>query len=103
MITQYGEIADKDIQIYLKKLIGRVYKILPMAEEECLTLESYIDSLIRELIGNSKIFAKIFVGDGLLVVIGTLEGLNFDNHDKLRSDILKITNIVGKIDKKVLR
>jgi hypothetical protein len=95
--TPYGEIDNEYIYSYLTKLTGRVFKILPMQEEGCETLESYVDSLVREIIGNSR----IFMGEEMLIISGTLKGIDFNNHESLRSDVFKITNMIDKIKERV--
>lgn len=99
MITKYGLIEEKDILAYLNKMIGRLFKIIPMQEESCNTLDDYVDSLIRELVGNSK----IFLSDEFVMMVGTLNGLNYKNHSSLKSDIFKVINIVEKTKEKVLK
>lgn len=99
MDTKYGVIDGSSIDAYLAKLIGRVFKIIPMSEENCKTLDSYIDSLVRELIGNSN----IFLGEELLVVCGTLKGLNFESHKQLKSDIFKVIDLIAKAKDRVMK
>lgn len=97
METKYGVLDSKQIDGYLSKLIGRVFKIIPMSEEECETLDSYVDSLVREILGNSK----IFLGDELFSICGTLKGLNFDSHKQLKSDIFKAIALIDKTKERV--
>lgn len=97
MKTKYGLLDDKHIDEYLTKLVGRFFKIVPMSEEGCLTLDSYIDSLIREIFGNSS----IFFGDELLSICGTLKGLDFNDHKKLKSDIFKSIDLIKKVRERV--
>lgn len=93
MMTKYGLIRDDDIVTYFSKLVGRVFKIIPMQEEKCTTLEEYTKSLIREIIGISELFSS----DELLVVVGVLNGLDYSNHKILRSDIFKAIDMIHKI------
>lgn len=97
METKYGVLDSKQIDGYLSKLIGRIFKIIPMSEEGCETLDSYIDSLVREMIGNSQ----IFLGDELLSICGTLKGLNFNSHKQLKSDIFKAIDLIDKAKERV--
>ena len=98
MITQYGVIKDDYLNAYLTKLIGRLFKIIPMNEEEIATLESYVDSLIREMLGNSK----VFYGEELLSVCGTLNGINYSDHKSLKSDVFKVIGTITKIRERVM-
>lgn len=98
MMTQYGLIDDSQLLAYLSKLINRVFKIIPMNEEEVVTLESYVDSLVREIVGNSK----FFLGEELLLVCGTLKGLDYSNHKLLKSDVFKVIDIIVKAKGRVM-
>ena len=65
-------LSGEQLDAYLSKLIGRMFKIIPMNEECVSTLESYVESLAREILGNSK----LFLADELIAVSGTLMGLD---------------------------
>jgi hypothetical protein len=97
MNTLYGELENIKVVEYLDRLIGRVFKIIPMNEEDCDTLDVYVDSLAREVFGNSS----IFLGDELLTIVGTLKGLNFKNHKELKRDIFKTIDLITKAKERV--
>jgi hypothetical protein len=97
MVTKYGVLDSRQVDAYLAKLIGRVFKIIPMNEEGCKTLDLYIDSLVREILGNSQ----IFLGDELFAICGTLKGLNINNHKQLKSDIFKTIDLIDRVRKRV--
>lgn len=98
METIYGDINEKYINEYLTKLTNSVYKILPMSEEDCTTIEKYIKSLSREIFGNSK----IFFNKEFLSISGTLNGLNLDSHTDIRSDVLKMCRLIEDMQKRFL-
>ncbi|MCY9758366.1 hypothetical protein M5X00_29550 [Paenibacillus alvei] len=81
----------------MSKLIGRVFKIIPMNEEQVSTLEAYVDSLLREIVGNSK----VFLGEELLSVCGTLNGLDYNDHRLLKSDVFKAIELIDKARERV--
>lgn len=85
------------IRQYLEKLTHRVFKILPMCEEKSLTINEYIDSLVREITGN----ANVIFQEDLLLIVGTLKGLNKDNHKELKSDIFKTCDAISRIKERV--
>jgi hypothetical protein len=97
MNNQFGLVTKDQLQSYLSKLIGRIFKIIPMNEEGVDTLGSYVESLVRELFGNSK----VFLGEELLSVCGTLKGLDYTNHKSLKSDIFKAIELVDKTKARV--
>lgn len=98
MMTQYGMIDDAQLLAYLSKLINRVFKIIPMNEEKVSTIESYVDSLIREMVGNSK----VFLGEELLLMCGTLKGLDYSNHRLLKSDVFKVIDVIVRVKERVM-
>lgn len=97
MMSKYGKIDKKIVNDYLSKLINRVWKIIPMneKEEERIYIDKYVESLIREITGVSIILDTL-EGD-FLTIVGTLNGLRFDNHNSVRSDIFKIIDIIKRI------
>lgn len=97
MMSKYGKIDKKIVNDYLSKLINRVWKIIPMneKEEERIYIDKYVESLIREITGVSIILDTL-EGD-FLTIAGTLNGLIFDNHSSVRSDIFKIIDIIKRI------
>lgn len=97
MMTRFGELDTDAVDTYLTKLVGRVFKIIPMNEEGCKTLDSYIDSLVREIFGNSFILQ----GDELLAICGTLKGLNFESHKLMKSDVFKTIDLIYKVKERV--
>lgn len=97
MKTQYGKISENQLDAYMSKLIGRVFKIIPMNEEQVGTLEAYVDSLLREMVGNSK----VFLGEELLSVCGTLKGLDYSDHRLLKSDVFKAIELIDKARERV--
>lgn len=90
-------IENIKLKQYLNNLINRVFKILPMNEEKCETLDDYVDGLVRELIGNSKMIS----GDDLLKIVGTLKGMDFKSREKIKSDVFKTINTIEYVVKKV--
>lgn len=86
---------------YLNGLIDRVYKILPLFEEENRFLEKYISSLLFEIDG--LISHKKLTNTDLLKVVGTLESLGDCAIDAeydiplIRREVFKCTTIIEKI------
>ena len=98
MITKFGELDKNKIDVYLTRLIGRVFKIIPMNEEGCKTLDLYIDSLVREIFSNSFILQS----DELLEICGTLKGINFESHKLMKSDVFKTIDLIYQAKKRVM-
>lgn len=88
----------------MERLIGKVYKILPMKEEGCETLDQYISNLLRELVSNKDLMNDLKFEGELLSVINTLHGLiEQENFEEFRSDVLKSLGIIKNIIKRLKR
>lgn len=100
MMTKFGEIDNNQIIECLDRYVGRVFQIIPMNENESErdTLPIYVDSLTREFTGNSKILFK----ERFLEIAGTLQGLKYDNHSLLRTDVFKIIKTIEKLKERVV-
>jgi hypothetical protein len=97
METKYGVISEIQLDAYFVKLIGRLFKIIPMNEEKVSTLDVYVGSLMREILGNSK----VFLGEELFSVCGTLNGLDYEAHKSLKSDVFKAIELIDKARERV--
>jgi hypothetical protein len=81
---------------YFDRLYGRVIKILYMYEEEAETLDSYIESLSREMVGS----ALYFKDEELIRIVGVINGLDKTSHHKVRKDILDSCKIVEELQRR---
>jgi hypothetical protein len=103
LISKYGEINNRTASLCLKDYINKVFKILPMREENCKTLNVYIPSLLREMIGNHSLMIGSPAEKDFLSLVGTLENLaNKDiSYEDLRSDVFKSISILKKMEEEV--
>ena len=53
--VKYGLLPKENFCKYFEFLINKTYKILPLKEEKSDTLKSYLESYLRELIGNQEL------------------------------------------------
>jgi len=90
-----GSLSEKSLQEYFKHLINRIWKILPMKEQNCLTLDKYLFNLKIELVGGEE----MLLNNGLFVeLIFNLESLNnLTLKDEYKPQIFKCINICEKI------
>lgn len=102
MITNYGEIPDIALYSYMKSLIGKTYKILPMKEENSPTLKSYINSYIVELIGFKNLVSFLCADQQFLTLITTLVYLATEDYDKhlCKKEVFKCIHIVDGLNNK---
>lgn len=97
MKTKYGaEINNETMVEYFQTLLGKIYKLLPMLEENCLSLDCYLYSLLCEIAGGNKL---IYEDKYFIELLNTLENLSSikGQYKKYRSQVLKCTNLCDKI------
>jgi hypothetical protein len=101
METKYGFISDITVEVGLEGYIDKIFKILPMKEEQCPTLITYIQGLVREFNGNSSLMEGLLYEKEFLSLAGTLENLtDIDiSFEEFRSDVFKSISIVKKMKK----
>lgn len=97
-MSRYGEIPMNAVENYVKVLINKTYKILPMKEEELPTLKSYIESYLRELIG-AHLFLFNDDNGQVMVLISTMTYLANNDYDVAvcRREVFKCIHILQDI------
>lgn len=102
-MTKYKiEVSDELTNNYFKSLINKIYKILPIKESGEPTLYKYIESLLRELIGNKTLIVKLSNDAQYLSLLATLEYLNSNDCEVavVRTEVFKAISICKKLQKK---
>lgn len=92
--------ANNNLYInYLNSLISKVYKILPMKEEQNTTTEAYISSLIFELHGFENLLNEYHNDARILTIICILESLKEPNisHGVYKSEVFKCISLIEQI------
>lgn len=92
-------IPNKAFKCYLKALINKVYKILPMYEEENKNLRSYLKSLEREMSGCYQIYQSACDDASFLSVIGIVRYLHTDEYNQrtCKQEVFKAIRIIEGI------
>lgn len=99
MITKYGEIHDIALNNYLERLINKVFKLLPLKEEDNPTLDIYLESLQYELIGGKNVLLKLSHNPEYLSLILSLESLNYiDDLELYKRKIFECIGIIKKLN-----
>lgn len=99
MKTKYGDIPDIAVEGYNQKLLGKVYKLLPIREKSIETLPDYHFRLMNELIGGEKISPAFRESPYFVSLIFSLEGLmEVEDFLKYRGIVLGCMDIVKKIN-----
>lgn len=97
--TKYGTIPKENYINYFERLIGKTYKILALKEEECPTLNIYIESLLYELIGQKKVTYQLRDETSLITIISLLEQLKYeDEHIIIKQKVFKIIKLIKNIN-----
>jgi len=85
--------------IYINHLIGRIYKILPLTEDNSNVIPKlYIERLIDDIVSANQLF------DGLLILVITQLNILLTkklSHKKLKSIIFECINLCKKIIKEI--
>lgn len=90
MRTKYGHLPDKLYVNYQKDLTNKIFKILPLKESDCETVDKYIESIIYELYGMQNICHS---NGKLITLISLLEMIKQeDKHSVYKQKIFQCTN-----------
>jgi hypothetical protein len=85
--------------VYLNHLVGRIYKILPLSEDNNNNIpQLYIERLLDDIISANSLF------DGLLILIVTqlnILNINVLSHKKTKSIVFDCINTCKKIIKEI--
>lgn len=102
METKYGTLPDEMLVTYVDGMIAKVYKMLPMKQTEAKTLANYMESTLREFVGQKELVYVLRENEEFQSILGTLESLlNQDDFKKFRSDIFKIINLIERLKNKL--
>jgi hypothetical protein len=98
MKTIYGELPNELLVVYVDGLIAKVYKTLPMKEENSQTLSVYLKSLLRELIGAKELVEELKLNQDFASLLDILQSLlNEKDMTNFRSDVFKSLTIIKRI------
>lgn len=86
---------------YLKALINKVYKILPMKEEENKTLQCYLTGLEHELVGCYQLHFELVKEPRFLSVINIVKYLETNEYDckTAKREVFKAIRLIEDIVK----
>lgn len=92
---------NETTNLYLKTMIGSVYKILPMYEDNNITLHDYLDSLYVQLVGATEYYDELRFNQRFQSIINIIQFFRTKEFDKkiCKREVLKATNILDKLSK----
>jgi hypothetical protein len=100
MKTKYGSVDDELLQKYIERLVNKVFKLLPLKQENNPTLVEYHKSLMLELNGANSLVLALQEDANFMCLICSLESLLFvDDFPVYRRKVLECINICKKLVK----
>lgn len=94
--TKYGDVPSSAFENYRKSIVDRIWLLIPLKEEGCQTIPSYIERLNRELCGMMK-FA-VSKNEYIMTVISLLENLRTEtDFATYRHDVLRCCELIAKV------
>ena len=84
---------------FLTEMIGNIYKILPLNDENNIGTLSYIESIAIQLTGSLETFPELKNNQKYISIINSINYLSKNNFTKnqCRREILRSTNILQHI------
>lgn len=103
--VNYGLIPKESFCRYFEFLISKTYKILPLKEEGSETLKSYLESYLRELIGNRTLVLALVNEPRFVTVLNTLQFLISEEYSVsvCKKEVFKCIRILEDINKKYFK
>lgn len=102
--VNYSIIPNEFFINYFDFLISKVFKCLPMKENNEITLSTYMESLLRELIGNKELIIELKGSPIFLSLLGKIEYLIQNEVDMktYKKDIFDCITLIEKLKKEVI-
>lgn len=98
----YAELDEKAFHNYFRYMIGKIYKILPMKEEGCKTLTSYLESLRAEMIGSYGLYRQLIEEPQFMTALNIVEYLIDNDFDTsvCKREVFKAIRCIENVNKK---
>ena len=103
--VKYGLLPKENFCKYFEFLINKTYNILPLKEEKSDTLKSYLESYLRELIGNQELVSVLVDEPKFITVLNTMQFLISEEYsDKVcKKEVFKCIRILEEIKEKYFK
>jgi hypothetical protein len=100
--VKYGQIPNELFNNYLKYLVNKMFKVLPMKEHEVKSLNSYLRSLQIELIGSTELIGTLKNDPQFLSLMNTIQFFidNEFNNQTCKREVFKCIHILEDLQKK---
>lgn len=98
MITKYGDIPDQMIVAYVNGMKGKIFKMLPMKENNIGSLNKYMNATLREFISSKEVVEYFKDNQDFLTLITIINSLiNQNDIELFRSDFFKAMNLIERM------
>ena len=103
--VKYGLLPKENFCRYFEFLINKTYKILPLKEGNSDTLKLYLESYLRELIGNKDLVSLLVNEPNFITVLNTMQFLISEEYsDKVcKREVFKCIRILEEINEKYFK
>jgi hypothetical protein len=95
----YGDIPDKACTNYFTRLVDKLFKVIPLKEDNASTVDGYIQDLIYELMGGDTLFEMSDYDSRLIDIILLLQAIKDEDmsHSEYRRAIFKCITLTNQI------
>lgn len=99
MRINYQELPDSHMINYYDFLIGKVFKVLPMKEQNNVDLQKYLESLQREIVGNMTLISDLKCDGYFITLLNKIQFLisNDCENPVCKSTVFECIDLVNKI------
>jgi hypothetical protein len=98
MNTKYGQLPDESLQVYVNGMTAKLFKMIPMKEQRTSSLTKYIESTLREFVGQKELVEHFKHNNEFLTILGVMESLiNQEDFGAFRSDVFKMINLIERL------
>lgn len=95
MDTKYGKLSSDSFSNYRKSMVDRIWLLIPLKEEQCPTLQNYIERINRELFGMLKFIQNH--DEYVFSTICLLENLiSIEDFDTYKHDVFRCCDLISK-------
>ncbi len=103
--VKYGLIPKESFCRYFEFLINKTYKILTLKEEGSDTLKSYLESYLRELVGNKDLIRILVDEPQFITILNTMEFLISEEYTTkiCKKEVFKCIHLLESINEKYFK
>ena len=103
MMTKYDiEISDTLFANKIRRYVNQFYKILPIKESGEPTLQNYMESLLREMLGSKALITALDDDPQYITLVSILEYMVDSDCDvaTVKTEVFKAINILKQMEQK---